>query len=62
MKLGFTDDAVLRSDLALLERWIEEKVDEGVFASRSHAVEYAVRQLMKQERKPTPESPRNIIS
>ena len=43
-------------------RWIEEKVDEGVFASRSHAVEYAVRQLMKQERKPTPESPRNIIS
>lgn len=62
MKLGFTDDAVLRSDLALLERWIEEKVDEGVFASRSHAVEYAVRQLMKQERKPTPESPGNIIS
>jgi len=62
LKLGFTDDAVLRSDLALLERWIEEKVDEGVFASRSHAVEYAVRQLMKQERKPTPESPGNIIS
>jgi Arc/MetJ-type ribon-helix-helix transcriptional regulator len=32
-------------------RWIEEKVDEGVFASRSHAVEYAVRQLMKQGEK-----------
>jgi Arc/MetJ-type ribon-helix-helix transcriptional regulator len=32
-------------------RWIEEKVDEGVFASRSHAVEYAVRQLMKQEKR-----------
>ena len=32
-------------------KWIEEKVDEGVFASRSHAVEYAVRQLMKQEKR-----------
>ena len=38
-------------DRKVLE-WIERKVDEGVFASRSHAVEYAVRQLMRQERKP----------
>ena len=43
-------------DRKVLE-WIERKVDEGVFASRSHAVEYAVRQLMRQERKPE-----NIIS
>jgi Arc/MetJ-type ribon-helix-helix transcriptional regulator len=26
---------------------MREKVEEGVFASRSHAVEYAVRQLMR---------------
>jgi Arc/MetJ-type ribon-helix-helix transcriptional regulator len=32
-------------------RWIEEKVEEGVFASRSHAVEYAVRQLMRNDGK-----------
>ena len=32
-------------------RWVRVKVKEGVFASRrSHAVEYAVRQLMKQEK------------
>jgi Arc/MetJ-type ribon-helix-helix transcriptional regulator len=42
-------------DRKVLE-WIERKVEEGVFASRSHAVEYAVRQLMRQERK------QNIIS
>ena len=28
-------------------KWIDEKVKERVFASRSHAFEYAVRQLMK---------------
>jgi hypothetical protein len=38
-------------DRKVLE-WIQRKVEEGVFASRSHAVEYAVRQLMRQERKP----------
>ena len=27
--------------------WIDEKVDERIFASRSHAFEYAIRQLMK---------------
>jgi Arc/MetJ-type ribon-helix-helix transcriptional regulator len=43
-------------DMKVFE-WIERKVDEGVFASRSHAVAYAVRQLMRQERKPE-----NIIS
>ena len=36
-------------DRAVL-RWIQGKVEEGVFASRSHAIEYAVRQLMRQER------------
>ena len=32
-------------------RWIHAKVEEGVFASRSHAFEYSVRQLMKREKK-----------
>jgi Arc/MetJ-type ribon-helix-helix transcriptional regulator len=48
-------------DRKVLE-WIQRKVEEGVFASRSHAVEYAVRQLMRQERKPAIESPWNITS
>ena len=34
--------------------WVRAKVEEGIFASRSHAVEYAVRQLMRQERRPNP--------
>jgi hypothetical protein len=38
-------------DRKVLE-WIERKVEEGVFASRSHAVEYAVRQLMRRDGKP----------
>jgi Arc/MetJ-type ribon-helix-helix transcriptional regulator len=42
-------------DRAVL-RWIQGKVEEGVFASRSHAIEYAVRQLMRQEKtRPNPE-------
>ena len=32
-------------------RWIDERVKERVFASRSHAFEYAVRQLMRRERR-----------
>jgi len=31
-------------------RWISYKVEEKVFASRSHAFEYAVTQLMKNEK------------
>jgi len=31
-------------------KWIDERVRERVFASRSHAFEYAVRQLMKGKR------------
>jgi len=31
-------------------RWISCKVEERVFASRSHAFEYAVTQLMKNEK------------
>jgi len=30
---------------------IDDKVEESVFASRTHAFEYAVRQLMKRERR-----------
>jgi Arc/MetJ-type ribon-helix-helix transcriptional regulator len=32
-------------------KWIDEKVKERVFASRSHAFEYAVRHLMKKWRR-----------
>ena len=32
-------------------RWISDKVEEGMFASRSHAFEYSVRQLMKREKR-----------
>ena len=31
-------------------KWIDERVKERVFASRSHAFEYAVRQLMRRRR------------
>ena len=37
----------MKSDIL---QWIDEKVAESVFASRTHAVEYAVMQLMKSER------------
>ncbi len=39
----------MRMDKDLLS-WIDEKVKERVFANRTHAVEYAVRQLMNRER------------
>jgi len=31
--------------------WIRDKVEEGVFASTSHAFEYSIRQLMKKEKR-----------
>ena len=31
-------------------KWISSKIEEKVFASRSHAIEYAVTQLMKNDR------------
>ncbi len=37
----------MKSDIL---QWIDEKVEESVFASRTHAVEYALTQLMKSER------------
>ena len=39
----------MRMDRDLL-RWIDERVKERVFANRTHAIEYAVRQLMNRER------------
>jgi len=30
--------------------WIQKKIEDKIFASRSHAVEYALKQLMDQER------------
>ena len=37
----------MKSDIL---RWIDGKVKESVFASRTHAVEFAVRQLMNRDR------------
>jgi Arc/MetJ-type ribon-helix-helix transcriptional regulator len=31
--------------------WIKEKIEERVFANKSHAIEYAVKKLMDQEKK-----------
>ncbi len=36
----------MKSDIL---RWIDEKVKESVFANRTHAFEYAVRQLMNRK-------------
>ena len=33
-----------------LLRWIDEKIKERIYRNRSHAVEYAVAQLMKNDR------------
>ena len=30
-------------------RWIDKMIDDRTFASRTHAIEYALRQLMKRE-------------
>jgi len=32
-------------------KWVEGRVEEGVFASKSHAVEYALRHLMHEEKR-----------
>ena len=39
----------MRMDADLLS-WIDERVKEKVFASRTHAVEYAVKQLMSRKK------------
>jgi len=39
-------------DKAVLE-WVNRRIEEGVFASKSHAIEYALKRLMREEaRKP----------
>ncbi|MCW4050828.1 MAG: ribbon-helix-helix domain-containing protein [Candidatus Bathyarchaeota archaeon] len=40
----------IRMDSDIL-RWIDDRVKERIFASRTHAFEYAIRQLMKSERR-----------
>ena len=37
----------IKSDIL---HWVDKKVEESVYASRTHAVEYALTQLMKSER------------
>lgn len=39
--------ATIREDV---EQWIQREVEEGRFRNRSHAIEYALLQLMKQEK------------
>jgi len=40
----------VREDLV---KWIDEQVENLRFASRSHAIEYALLQLVKKEKKPS---------
>ncbi len=37
----------MKSDIL---QWVDKKVEESVFASRTHAIEYALVQLMKSDR------------
>lgn len=30
--------------------WVDEKVNERIFASRSHAIEFAIKRLMEEEK------------
>jgi Arc/MetJ-type ribon-helix-helix transcriptional regulator len=40
--------ATIRQDV---ENWIQKEVESGRFRNRSHAIEYALLQLMEQEKK-----------
>lgn len=40
--------ATIKEDV---EKWIQKEVEEGRFRNRSHAIEYALIQLMKKEKK-----------
>lgn len=40
--------ATIREDV---EKWIQKEVDSGRFRNRSHAIEYALMQLMENEKK-----------
>ena len=40
--------ATVRDDV---EEWIQKQVETGKFRNRSHALEYAILELMKQEKK-----------
>ena len=37
-------------DRAVLE-WVRRRIEDGIFASKSHAIEYALRHLMREEKK-----------
>jgi Arc/MetJ-type ribon-helix-helix transcriptional regulator len=40
--------ATIREDV---EAWVQKEVEKGRFRNRSHAIEYALLQLMKDEKK-----------
>jgi Arc/MetJ-type ribon-helix-helix transcriptional regulator len=46
--------ATIREDLV---KWIDKEVEKLRFASRSHAIEYAIQQLIEQERKESKKRP-----
>ena len=37
-------------DRAVLE-WVRRRIEDGIFASKSHAIEYALRHLIREEKK-----------
>ena len=37
-------------DRVVLE-WVKRRIEDGIFASKSHAIEYALRHLMREEGK-----------
>lgn len=37
-------------DRAVLE-WVRRRIEDGVFASKSHAIEYALKHLIREEKK-----------
>jgi Arc/MetJ-type ribon-helix-helix transcriptional regulator len=40
--------ATIREDV---EQWVQKEVEKGRFRNRSHAIEYALLQLMQEEKK-----------
>ena len=40
--------ATIREDV---EKWVQQEVEKGRFRNRSHAIEYALMQLMENEKK-----------
>ena len=49
---GFNSLAKINTSVRMdgeIIRWIDKRIEDRTFASRTHAIEYALRQLMKRE-------------